>query len=385
MKFTRSAIASVAALGLLGLGAIPANADDHVLVADVFSPLAFSIGEDGTVYVSESFIGQLVAVDPGTDERTTLAAVEGGFMGGVDAAPGQLIHYTVSAPPEFADGPPTDTSLNMIKKNGKPKKLRSMLRYEQRFNPDASNLYGVLDPGVDCAEATGMLTDFIGPISNNGGIDSNPYSVAVASDGTRFVGDAAGNSIIRVSANGKQMSTVAVLPPVEQTLTAEALAAIIEEVNAVLAGMGVPEEELLPEDALAACAGEPFQSEPVPTDIEIGPDGDYYVSSLPGFPESPLAGSVFRIDHVSGAVEQIATGFTGATDLAVAADGTIYVAELFGFQVARIDPGDNSTSDAAFVECPSAVEIGPDGYVYVAEAGICADEPAPGRIVRLDL
>ena len=52
--------------------------------------------------------------------------------------------------------------------------------------------------------------------------------------------------------------------------------------------------------------------------FEIGPDGNYYVSSLPGFPESPGAGSVFRIDRSSGSVTQIATGFTGATDLAVA-------------------------------------------------------------------
>ncbi len=383
MKFQRSAVASVAALGLIGLGAVPAAADDHVLVDNVFSPLAFSIGDDGTVYVSESFVGQLTAVDPSSGSRTTLANVEGGFMGGVDAAPGQLVHYTVSAPPEFADGPPTDTTVNMIKKNGRPKELRSLLRYEQRFNPDASNIYGLVEPGVDCTDAAEIVVDFIGPPASNGGIDSNPYSVAVAPDGTRLVGDAAGNDIVRISANGKQMSTVAVLPPVEQTITSDALAAVMADINAVLEELGM---DPLPADTLEPCAGEPFQSEPVPTDIEIGPDGDYYVSSLPGFPELPGTGSVFRIDHVTGDVEQIATGFTGATDLAVTDDGTIYVAELFGFQVARIDPGDSAASDAAFVECPSAVEIGPDGHVYVAEAGICTDgPPAPGRIIRLDL
>jgi hypothetical protein len=382
MKFARSAVASVAALGLIGLGAIPANADDHVLVDNVFSPLAFSIGDDGTVYVSESFIGQLTAVSK-KGVRTTLASLDGGFMGGVEATGKGTLTYTVSAPPEFENGPPTDTAIHRVLPNGRDSMLASMLAYEQNNNPDADNLYGILDPGVDCAEAAALVVDFIGPPSNNGGIDSNPYSVAIDSDGSRLVGDAAGNSIIRVSANGKNLSTVAVLPPVEQTLTAEALAAIIADVNAVLEEMELP---LLPEDTLEPCAGEPFASEPVPTDIEIGPDGNYYVSSLPGFPESPGAGSVFRINRNNGSVTQIATGFTGATDLAVAEDGTIYVAELFGFQVARIDPGDSSASDAAFVECPSAVEIGPDGHVYVAEAGICTDgPPAPGRIVRLDL
>jgi hypothetical protein len=382
MKFARSAVASAAAFGLIGLGGIPASADDHVLVDNVVSPLAFSIGDDGTVYVSESFIGQLTAVSK-KGVRSTVASNEGGFMGGVEATGKGTLTYTVSSPPEFEFGPPTDTSIHRVKPNGTDTLLASLLAYEEENNPDAGNLYGILDPGVDCAEAAALVVDFIGPPANNGGIDSNPYSVAIDSDGSRLVGDAAGNSIIRVSANGRQMSTVAVLPPVAQTLSSEALAAIVADINAVLEEMELP---LLPEDVLEPCAGEPFASEPVPTDIEIGPDGNYYVSSLPGFPESPGAGSVFRIDRSSGSVTQIATGFTGATDLAVAEDGTIYVAELFGFQVARIDPGDSSASDAAFVECPSAVEIGPDGHVYVAEAGICTDgPPAPGRIVRLDL
>ena len=82
----------------------------------------------------------------------------------------------------------------------------------------------------------------------------------------------------------------------------------------------------------------------------------------------------------------MASGFTGAVDLAVASDGTIYVAELFAFQVSRVDPGHSSASASTFVECPSAVEIGRGGQLFAAEAGICSDgPPQPGRIVRVDL
>jgi sugar lactone lactonase YvrE len=157
----------------------------------------------------------------------------------------------------------------------------------------------------------------------------------------------------------------------------------LEEVNAALEGMGM---DPLPDGALDACVGAEFQSNPVPTDVEIGPDGNYYVSALPGFPESAGAGAVFRISRSSGAVTKVAGGFTGAVDLAVTDDGTIYVAELFGFQVSRVDPGDDEASASTFVECPTAIEADVRGQVWVAEGGICTDgPPAPGRIVPLSL
>ena len=126
------------------------------------------------------------------------------------------------------------------------------------------------------------------------------------------------------------------------------------------------------------CVGATYQSNPVPTDVEIGPDGDYYVSALPGFPESPGAGKVFKISRTTGAVNEVAGGFTGAVDLAVAADGTIYVAELFAFQVSKVNPGADSASSSVFVPCPTAVEIGPGGTVLAAEGGICQDGPPEG-------
>jgi hypothetical protein len=104
---------------------------------------------------------------------------------------------------------------------------------------------------------------------------------------------------------------------VEVAFTDELRQGLIEQFNA-----GAPPEEQLPPDALAACVGATFTGEPVPTDVERGPDGSLYVSSLPGFPEAPGTGAVFRVDPRTGDVEKLYDGFSGAVDLAVDADGT---------------------------------------------------------------
>jgi DNA-binding beta-propeller fold protein YncE len=358
MHIPRTVAALVSAGALLITAAAPASSDD-VVVDGLVSPLGFAVGSDGTIYVGEAFIGQLTAVR-GESRQVVATAGDGSFISGVAALGRGNVSYTASLPPEFADGPPLDTTLNSLLPNGRTAVLGSLRDYEIANNPDAGNSYGFVDADADCLA---QLPPDFQPYS--GAIDSNPYKVAIDSDGSRLVADAAGNSIIRIAPNGKRIGTVAILPPIPQG-----------PIDADLAGeFGLPD----------CLLGEFYASEPVATDIEIGPDGDYFVSALPGGPELPTFGRVFRIDRETGSVQTYATGFSGSTDIAVAADGTVYVAELFGFQVSRIDPGDDTASESAFVECPSAVEFGHNGELLVAKAGICSDEPAPGSIIRLDL
>lgn len=108
--------------------------------------------------------------------------------------------------------------------------------------------------------------------------------------------------------------------------------------------------------------GRVYTSEPVPTDVEVGPDGFWYVSSLPGIPELPGTGSVFRVNPDTGAVNLVARGFSGAVDLAVADDGTIYVAEINGNRISSIRDG--VVAPVVDVFSPGAVEIGSDGTIY---------------------
>jgi ribosomal protein S14 len=53
----------------------------------------------------------------------------------------------------------------------------------------------------------------------------------------------------------------------------------------------------------------------VPTSVVVGPDRQYYVSQLTGFP-SHLAAPVYRVNPRTGAVTVVASGFTNIMDLA---------------------------------------------------------------------
>ena len=78
--------------------------------------------------------------------------------------------------------------------------------------------------------------------------------------------------------------------------------------------------------------GKKFGLEAVPTDVEVGPDGKLYVTSLPGGPEDPslgLNGRVLRINPTNGRVKTLVGGLLSPTGVAVASNGDIYIAQLF--------------------------------------------------------
>ncbi len=370
-RLVRGTIAAAGALALVAVTSGPASADNNVVADGVISPLDFAVGYNGTVYVAEAFIGQITAFPKHGGRKVLVTGAEGQGVGGVDVA--LTLSYTGTLPPEVQDGPPADTTLNRLFLNGKPAQKRptSMLEFETTANPDQVNTYGLVGATPQCVAAydASGLAEVLGPAVFTGIVESNPYAVAIDAFGSRVVADAAGNSILRVSPNGEKVSTIAVLPPIAQTLTAESLE-------------GFEQEAGLPAGTLDPCIGQSYLGNPVPTDIEIGPGGHYYVSTLPGFPENPGAGQVYRINRFTGAIKLVASGFTGAVDIAVARDGTIYVAELFAGQVSKVVHG--RTVKTAPVDCPTAIEITPFGKLLVAEGGICGDgPPVPGRIVRL--
>jgi hypothetical protein len=349
IRFTlpRAIGATLASATLVAGATLPAQAAtvSDPIAEGLVTPLGLAVGSDGTFYVAEAFIGQITTIGKkGTRSSFTVD----GSTAGVDAKGKGTLVYTVTGFPETEEEPP-DTFLYRTNPSGKAKLLASPSAYEEEVNPDAGNTYGFLDLDEACAE---QLPPFLLPYS--GIIESNPYAVAIVPGGW-LVADAAGNSVIRVGANGR-ISTVAVLPPIPQEVTQE----IADE-------FGLPE----------CVVGETYYGEPVPTDVEVGPDGHYYVSSLPGGPEAPGSGSVWRINSSTGELTQLASGFTGVVDIAVAADGTIYVAELFAGQISTIAP-DGSTSVLVQVDEPTALEIGPDGTLY-ATLGL----EGPGVLVSI--
>ncbi|MBM6402559.1 ScyD/ScyE family protein [Phycicoccus sonneratiae] len=229
--------------------------------------------------------------------------------------------------------------------------------FEAARNPDGRYHYGVRNPSqcvADAFTAAGFPYDYMG------GVDSHAYSVA-AYDGAWVVADAGANALFSVSNSGR-VRTLAVLPPQPLELTAEMVAAL-----------GLP----------SCVAGVTYSFEAVPTDVEVGRDGWLYVTTLPGGPESPVLGargSVYKVNPHTGAVRRVATGFLGATNLALGKHGEIYVAELFAGQVSTVRHG----KPVPYVSLPGVVAVESDWYgdLWAATLGN-EDPPAPGTIVRI--
>jgi hypothetical protein len=129
---------------------------------------------------------------------------------------------------------------------------------------------------------------------------------------------------------------------------------------------------------LPACTiGHDYHFEPVPTDVEVGKGGWLYVSLLPGGPEDGSAGAngaVVKVKARTGKVRKVASGFAGATGVAVAGNGDVYVTQLFGGQVSRIKAGTHTAKTYAEVMMPAAVEWA-KGDLFVS-ANVLSEKPA---------
>jgi hypothetical protein len=346
---------ALVAAGALSAQAGPKQPSSGDIASGLVGPLGLAVGSDGTTYVAESFAGQLTAIDR-QGRREVL--VEGrGSLNGVDARGKGTVVFVASAPGQDPSAPPVGqpvTTLERVLPNGKTRVVARLDDFETRVNPDQVHTYGFFGVTPSCAAQLPQDVVPGGGQPYAGDLNSNPYAVVIAPGGY-YVADAGGNSVLHVSPSGT-VSTVAVLPPQPPLLVT---AQVREGFNQALAAEGV--DARLPECVIGAS----YVGEPVPTDVELGQDGMLYVTSLPGFPESPGTGSVYRIDpRVAGGNPQLVYGgFTGATDLAVSPDGTVYVAELFGGRVSRATADGPVT--VAELPLPAAVEWS-GGQLFVA-------------------
>lgn len=139
-------------------------------------------------------------------------------------------------------------------------------------------------------------------------------------------------------------------------------------------------------------SGEMIPMDAVPTAVEMGPDGAYYVSQLTGFPFPVGGANIYRV--VPGEEPQIyLDGFTNVLDLAFGADGSLFVLEMAKDslladpppvgQIIQVKPNGTRTVIASDgLIAPVDLEIGPDQALYVANFGPTADQ---GQVVRIKL
>lgn len=312
----------------------------------LLSPLSVAVNDKGHVYYTENFAGKLLVKKPGKAAKVVYTAE--GEVGGVSTE-GKAVYFIVN-------------SLVMKRTAaGKVRTLADLGAYEAAKNPDRAYTYGAVGITPECAAAWPTGEGAPPPAKYNGIVESHPYATAV-DKGVVYVADAASNAVYRIR-DGK-VRTVAVLPPVEATIT-----------------QGMVENAGFPECSL----GKRFRFEGVPTDVEVA-DGKLYVTGLPGGPEDgSVPGSLFRVNLAKNKLKRIATGFVSATGVGVADDGNIYVSELFGGKVTRITPKGKKRT---FVRTalPSAVEV-VGKKLYVTEnvltglSGQPGDVPA-GKVVK---
>jgi hypothetical protein len=220
--------------------------------------------------------------------------------------------------------------LLLIRHHGQIRRVADLWAFERDVNPDAA--------------------------VGNPAVDSNPVDVLF--DRGRFVvADAGGNAIDVVNHKGRVRNL------------------------AVFANRLVPNP----------FGGPDIPMQAVPTSVVVGPDRQYYVSQLTGFPFPPGGANVYRVDPRTGAVTVFASGFTNIMDLAFGRNGTLYVLEidhdgLLGgstdgglFAVSRDGTKRQIALAPGTLTMPGGIAVGRDGLYVTNNAG----SPGGGQVLRI--
>lgn len=139
------------------------------------------------------------------------------------------------------------------------------------------------------------------------GPQSNPYHIVGLTGSTALVADAAGNTLLATKINGDVELVATFTPPVDE----------------------------LGEFRVLLPAGDfDCYVQPVPTAVDVGPDGAYYVGELTGVPAVPGWSRVWRIEPGARGVEcpsaecvEVVSGLTSVIDATFGPDGLLYVVE----------------------------------------------------------
>ncbi|MEA5625623.1 ScyD/ScyE family protein [Nostoc sp. UHCC 0251] len=217
-------------------------------------------------------------------------------------------------------------------------------------------------------------------LANNpdgGDVGSNPLGFAI--DGNKLVAvDAGANNLLGVNADGSNLQAIVAFP--QDILT-----------NPVFPPSGTPSNEPAQVPSQGEEVRSQFATQPVPSSVTKGPDGDYYVSQFTGFPFPEGGAKIYRAG-ADGLSTVFADGFTQLTDLEFDADGNLYALQYanqsawkgdFDGSVIKMAPDGTRTIllSGNGLESPSALTIGSDGAVYVTNRG---DRPGGGQVLRIE-
>lgn len=387
MKKRASSLLPLAAAGALlaGLAAAPPAAAHNrhhpkplpvagevtTLATGLVTPLRIALGSYRSVDVAQTFAGSVNRI--GQDGTlTTLDPGIPGYISDAVSRVGGTTYYSLTTGEGLGMPENNVALLRSVDRRGTIRTITDLAVYERSANPDQVNTYGFRDLDAACLS---QIPPEI-PANYTGMMDSHPYDT-MRVRGSILVADAGANAILRVSERSGQTSTVAVLPPVPVTITQESA-----------------DQLQLP----ACTVGHDYYSEPVPTDMAMGRDGQLYVTSLPGGPGGG-AGSVYRVNPRSGSVDLVASGLVSPTGIAVSSRGDIFVAELFANRISVIPRGTATPQPWYEVTGPADVELRgsalyasvdalPPGGIPEPGAPVDPNAPPPvfdGKVIRIQL
>lgn len=354
MRLTSAA--RLAAFATVLAVAAPASAGyiATTIATNLNNPRGLAFGPDGALYIAESGV-------PGTSGPSTIIRGTTSFY----STTGSITRYAGGAQERIVTGLPS---------LGSPTTNEAAGPQDIAFGADGTG-YVVVGLGANPAVRTtdlapggaglGQIYSFTGPggvsgfadvaafeLANNpagGPIDSNPFHLA-ATGGGLLATDAGGNSLLRINPDGS-VSLV----------------------------MSLPGRDI----------GGGFPSDAVPTGVAVGPDGNYYVGELTGFPFTPGAARIYRVTP-AGEVTVSYEGFTTITDIAFDEEGDLYVLQLDNDGLARpgvggslIRVGADGTRHTIYSDgliTPTGLAIGPDGAFYIANFSAAAGR---GEVLRI--
>jgi len=348
---------AVAAVSLLATAFAPAaDAADPEVVADALvSALSVAVADDGTVYVSQNFASTITQVAPGGEPEPIFADEGHREVGGLSVA-GDVLTFTTTS----LDGPPSAHvhTLTPGNEGREETEIADTWAFEKAQNPDGRTTYGISRLSKSCRkDIPRRLRAVVLPY--RGIKESHPYATTSIGD-TTYVADAAANAIFSVDGS-ETISTVAVLPPVKVQVT-----------KRFRKSMRLPK----------CTQGKVYKGEPVPTDVEVGPDGNLYVTTLGGgLGESMPVGALYKIT-TAGTVTKEAGRLMSPTGVGISNTGTAYVSMLFADTVLTA-PLVGEPSTFAEIPFPGDVEIEGDS-VYVTRTGLTdpPEGPFTGAVLK---
>ena len=354
----RYLMAIVLFVGLAIAGAPPVAAAGTIVASGLANPRGLVVTDDGTIYVAEAGLGgteaftappyppstrgmtgRVTKIAPGGAKTTVAANLPSLSLGGqgnafvlgpagLIMANGALWLATGAMPNGYPTAPNAASLLRIDPQTGGVTQVADLAAFERANNPDTFEL------------------------------TADPYGVVLGTDGNFYVADAGANDFLRVNPQTGQTSLVTVFA-------------------------GIPRPTANPARAGAK------ENDPVPSNVVLGPDGNFYVGLLTGFPTVTGGAKVLRVT-ANGSVSDAIMGLTSVSWITFGPDGLLYIVE-FGVEspnsgrITRVLADGTKQVVADGLNDPNGVAFDKAGNLYVAVNGSTAPNDGPlGQILRLD-